>query len=189
MSAEIDPVLIDVPERLETPRLILSPPRAGQGPAVNAAIVASLERLSPWMPWVHPVPSVDDTEAWSRKAHARFILRESLVYRFVTKGDDEVIGTAGLHRIDWKVRKFEIGYWVRTGFEGRGFVTEVAGALERLAFEQLGARRVEIRMDDRNERSWRVAERLGFTLEGILRKDSVDPTGATRDTRVYAKTS
>jgi RimJ/RimL family protein N-acetyltransferase len=87
------------------------------------------------------------------------------------------------------VRKFEIGYWVRTGFEGRGYVTEAAAALERLAFEQLAARRVEIRMNDRNERSWRVAERLGFALEGIQRRDSLDPSGAPRDTRVYAKTS
>ena len=35
--------------------------------------------------------------------------------------------------------------------------------------------------------SWRVAERLGFTLEGILRQDSLTPQGEPRDTRVYAR--
>ena len=41
-------------------------------------------------------------------------------------------------------------------------------------------------MDDTNERSWRVAQRAGFALEGVLRSDSLNPLGAARDTRVYA---
>jgi ribosomal-protein-serine acetyltransferase len=46
---------------------------------------------------------------------------------------------------------------------------------------------VEIRMDAGNERSWRVAERAGFRLEGVLRGDSLTPAGELRDTRVYAR--
>jgi ribosomal-protein-serine acetyltransferase len=52
----------------------------------------------------------------------------------------------------------------------------------------LQARRVEVRMDDTNERSWRVAQRAGFALEGVLRNDSLSPAGVARDTRVYALT-
>jgi ribosomal-protein-serine acetyltransferase len=66
-------------------------------------------------------------------------------------------------------------------------VDEVVQALSRLAFERLDARRVEIRMDDGNRASWRVAERCGFTLEGVLRRDSLRPDGTPRDTRVYAR--
>ena len=66
-------------------------------------------------------------------------------------------------------------------------MTETVRALARTAFDRLGARRVEIRTDAANERSWRVAERAGFTLEGVLRKDSVTPQGEPRDTRVYAR--
>jgi RimJ/RimL family protein N-acetyltransferase len=43
-------------------------------------------------------------------------------------------------------------------------------------------------MDDRNERSWRVAERCGFTLEGILRNEAIGVHGELRNTRIYAKT-
>jgi len=43
-------------------------------------------------------------------------------------------------------------------------------------------------VDDGNVRSWRVAERAGFTLEGVLRCQSLAPTGEPRDTRVYART-
>ncbi|MBC8057608.1 MAG: GNAT family N-acetyltransferase, partial [Rhizobiales bacterium] len=98
------------------------------------------------------------------------------------------VGGTGLHRIDWKVRRFELGYWCRTRCRGKGYVTESSRALTRFAFDQLQARRVEVRMDDNNERSWRVAERAGFAFEGVLRSDSLNPRGEARDTRVYALT-
>ena len=53
-------------------------------------------------------------------------------------------------------------------------------------FEKLKANRVEILCADRNERSWRVAERAGFPLEGILRNNCIE-NGELRDTRIYAK--
>ena len=92
-----------------------------------------------------------------------------------------------MHRIDWSVPRFEIGYWRRSGEQGRGVVSEAVRALARFAFDQLGARRVEIRMSSDNARSRAVAERCGFTLEGVLRQDSLDVRGRPRDTVVYAR--
>ena len=60
-------------------------------------------------------------------------------------------------------------------------------ALARMAFDALAARRVEIRTDDANVRSQRVAERAGFTLEAVLRFDWVSPADEPRSTRVYAR--
>ena len=56
----------------------------------------------------------------------------------------------------------------------------------RFSFDELRARRVELRMDDTNARGWKLAERAGFALEGTLRSDSLNPLGAARDMRVYA---
>ena len=66
-------------------------------------------------------------------------------------------------------------------------IGEAVRALNRLAFDRFGARRVEIRMDAGNARSVRVAERAGVTFEGVLRQDSRAPGGGARDTRVYSR--
>jgi RimJ/RimL family protein N-acetyltransferase len=187
----LDPVLIEVPDRVESERLVLRCSRAGDGAALNAAVCASVEVLRPWMPWVSPVPTVDDSEAYCRREQAKFLLREELAFLLFEKGSDgpdgPVLGAVGLHRIDWSLRTFEMGYWRRIGLEGFGIVSEAVAALSRVAFDRLSARRVEIRMDESNERSRRVAERAGFTFEGLLRLDSATPAGSPRSTRVSAR--
>jgi RimJ/RimL family protein N-acetyltransferase len=187
----MDPVLIDVPDRIETGRLVLRSPRRGDGAGVNAAVADSLEELGPWLPWAGTPPTVDESEATCRRQQARFLLREDFVFLIFERtsegGEGALLGGTGLHRIDWTLRRFEIGYWRRSGCEGRGIVTEAVQAMSRLAFDVLGARRVEVRMDDNNARSWKVAERAGFTLEALLRFDSLTPGGEPRSTRVYAR--
>ena len=187
----MDPLLIDVPEQLLTERFILRCPRPGDGATLNAAVCATLADLRPWMPWAQAAPLLDESEAYCRRNQARFRLREDLAY-FIFKREPDgregvLVGSAGLHRIDWTVRRFEVGYWRRAGLPGHGIATEAARALNRLAFDRLGARRVEVRMDDTNTPSQKVAERAGFTFEGVLRQDTLDVQGAARNTRVYSR--
>jgi RimJ/RimL family protein N-acetyltransferase len=187
----MDPLLIDLPDRIETERLVLRPPRRGDGALVNDAVRVSLLELAPWLPWAGTMPSVDESEIHCRRQQARFILREDFVLLiFLRRADGsegEFVGGTGLHRIDWSLRRFEIGYWRKTGCAGQGLLTEAVRAIARLAFDDLGARRVEIRMDDNNTASWRLAERAGFTLEAILRFDATTPQGEPRSTRVYSR--
>ena len=187
----MEPLLIDVPGRIAIDRLVLRPPQPGDGAMLNAAVRESLAELKPWLPWAQVEPSVQESERDCRRMHARFAAREDLVYFIFERsaGDAEgaLVGGTGLHRIDWSVPRFEIGYWRRTGFERRGLVGEAVRALARMAFDTLAARRVEIRMDAHNARSARVAERAGFTFEGVLRQDCLDVAGAGRDTRVYSR--
>jgi RimJ/RimL family protein N-acetyltransferase len=187
----MDPVLIDVPERVLTERFIVRCPQPGDGAAVNAAVCETLAELRPWMPWAQAAPTLDESELHARRTQAKFRLREDLVMFIFERlpGDHEgaLLGGSGLHRMDWEARRFEIGYWRRTGHAQRGIVTEVVMALNRLCFDTLAARRVEIRMDAHNLASRRVAERAGFTFEGVLRQDTVTPAGEPRDTCVYSR--
>ena len=187
----MDALLEDVPECLETDRLILRVARGSDAAALNAAVCESLDDLRGYMPWAQTAPSLAQSNADCRRMQAKFLLRDDLpLFLFERRADGaegDFVGGSGLHRIDWNVRRFELGYWCRTSRQGRGYVTEAAQALARFAFDALRARRVEVRMDDTNERSWRVAQRAGFALEGVLRSDSLNPKGEARDTRVYAR--
>lgn len=187
----MDPLLIDVPARLVTPRLVLRCPQPGDGAVLNASVAASITELRPWMPWAQQVPTLEESEALARRAQAEFLRRADLVYAiFEHDGDGREtrhVGGTGLHRIDWSVPRFEIGYWRRSDRAGRGLVTEAVQALAAMAFQTLHAERVEIRCDTDNTASRRVAERCGFTLEAVLRHDSRTPDGRLRDTCVFAR--
>ena len=188
----LDPLLEDVPERIETERMILRVARGDDAASLNAAVCESLADLRVYMPWAQTAPSLAQSNADCRRMQAKFLLREDLAMFMFERGVDGseggFIGGTGLHRISWVVRRFEVGYWCRTSRHGRGYVTEAVQALTRFALDRLRARRVEVRMDESNERSWKVAQRAGFAFEGVLRSDSLNPLGVARDTRLYALT-
>ncbi len=187
----MEPLLEAVPERIETERLILRCACSRDAAVLNAAVRESMDDLRTYMPWAQAEPTLAQSEADCRRMQAKFLLREDLpMFMFERRPDGSeggFIGGTGLHRIDWAVRRFEIGYWCRTGSQRRGFVTEAVRALAGFAFDRLRAARLEIRMDDGNQRSRQVAEHAGFVLEGVLRCDSLNPQGAVRDSRVYAR--
>jgi RimJ/RimL family protein N-acetyltransferase len=181
-------LLREIPTSFETARLSIRCPQPGDGAEMNAAVLESLDELRPWMPWAETAPTVEESEVNVRRGQARYLLREDLWMLLFLKDAHTLVGGSGLHRIDWVVPKFEIGYWVRTRFAGQGYITEAVTGLAAFAFTTLGARRVEIRCDARNERSSAVARRSGFIHEGTLQCDArCHVTGQLRDTLVFAR--
>ena len=75
---------------------------------------------------------------------------------FLTRDSGELVGGSGLHKADWTLRQFEVGYWGRTRFAGSGLMTEGVRALARHAIDALGANRVFLTTDERNLRSRRA---------------------------------
>jgi ribosomal-protein-serine acetyltransferase len=182
------PILIDLPEQLTGARLLVRPYAAGDGPAVFEAVEESREHLLPWLPWGPNHKCVEDTEAMARTWRARWDQRDDLTVGLWRLSDRRYLGGSGLHRIDWHVRSFEIGYWIRKSEQGKGYVTEAASLLVNLAFETLEANRVFIRCAIGNDRSAAIPERLGFHLEGVLRSSNKDAQGVLRDMRVFGMT-
>lgn len=181
-------ILMDFPDSFESERLTIRGPRPGDGPIVREAVQESQAELKPWMPWAVNVPTISEYEARARRGQAQFLTREDLWLLLFLKGTNTMVGSSGLHRIDWSVPKFEIGYWVRKSFAGRGYITEAVMTIADFAFDTLGARRVEIRCDARNERSAAVARRAGFELEGALRNESRHHlTNELRDTLIFSR--
>lgn len=187
MTGSSIPILLDFPDSFETERLLIRAPRPGDGQAVNDAIRESHDHLRSWMPWAQSLPTIADSEMHVRRKAAHFQTREDLALHLYRKKDGLFVGGSGLHRIDWSVPRFEIGYWVRKTLEGQGYVTEAVKGITQFAFDILHARRIEIRCDSRNTRSIAVAERCGYALEACLRQESRGPDGALRDTLIFVR--
>ena len=184
-----DPSSLDVPFEIETRRLVLRCPSESDGAVVHASVRESLEDLRRFggsLPWSLEEPSVDVSSRYCRDARVRFLAREEMAYLVFTKEEATHVGNCGLHDIDWRVPKCEIGWWGRSSMLGRGLMTEAIAALLSLAFERLGMRRVEALPEAGNERSCRLCERVGLQLEGTLRNCRIAPDGSLRDVRVYA---
>lgn len=183
----MEALMLDVPSEISSQRLLLRVPKAGDGKLIYPAVRASLAELKPWMPWAHDDYSEEHSEHWCRKSAAGFLSRDQLNFLILLRDSGLHIGNIGTHKLDWRVPKIEIGYWLLTSHCGRGYMAEAVATLVKMLEETLKMRRVEIRTDVDNTKSRRVAERGGFLLEGILRKDEREPSGKLRDTCVYAR--
>jgi ribosomal-protein-serine acetyltransferase len=182
------PILLNLPDELLGERVLIRPPRPGDGATVWEAVEESREQIAPWLPWVEKTLGEGDCEAAARRGAARWQTREDLMVSVWEKATGHYLGGSGLHRIDWSVPAFEIGYWLRTSAWGQGHISETVRVLCRFAFETLGANRVEIRCDGRNGRSIAVPRRLGFVQEATLRNQCRDGSGELRDTLIFAMT-
>ncbi|MEA2530492.1 MAG: hypothetical protein QOG89_2136 [Thermomicrobiales bacterium] len=185
MPARFDSQPIPLADELRSERLVLRSYRAGDAEALFEAVAESRERLRQWLDWVDEFETPDHARYYVSGAAQDWARRRDLFFGLFD-ADGRYLGNVGLHNVDWSLRSFEVGYWLRDSAEGHGYAQEAVRRLSRFAFDDLAANRVEIRCDPRNERSRRVAERLGFLLEGCLRNSRQDPDGKPRDTLVYA---
>jgi ribosomal-protein-serine acetyltransferase len=139
--------------------------------------------LTPWMSWIDKVIDVSDSHAFLRAAE-----REAYEHTSFKAGiwrGSELSGAIDLHDIDWNNGYARIGYWLDERSTGQGIMTSAVRSLSEYAFEALGLHRLEIHVATENHRSRRVPERLGFTLEGVLRE--VQPLrGKYLDHALYA---
>ena len=108
------PILRDFPDRILTERLLIRAPQPGDGDENCTAVRESMAELRPWMPWADENMTPETQEAVMRRAHADFMARTDLMLLLLLKGTNTIVGSSGLHQIDWRVPKFEIGYWVRS---------------------------------------------------------------------------
>lgn len=158
-----DPLLLDLPMPIPTKRLIIRPLMPGDGRQVFEAVEESREHFKLWLPWVKYVKTWEDSEKTAHEFYADFICRKAM--HLAIFQDQHLVGMCGFHTINWSIPSAPIGYWCRTSAQGQGFIREACAALTVYGFEIIGLKRISILCEDTNEKSIRVAESLGFTLE------------------------
>jgi ribosomal-protein-serine acetyltransferase len=177
------------PRFLETERLILGCPTSSDGAAVNAAIRESWPELSVWMEWAQgEPPSFEETAKRVGSREKGFLDRTDFSFTAFERASGRFVGMFSLFSFEWTVPKGEIGYWLRTSATGFGYATEATLALTKLGLETLNLARIEIRCGALNLRSRAVAERAGYTLDGVLKNECRNPQGQFRDTCIYSCT-
>ena len=99
---------------------------------------------------------------------------------------DQVGGMSAYLGIEPERGVLEIGntYYV-PGLRGTGFNRRVKDLMIRRAIES-GFRRVEFRVDSRNQRSQAAMARLGAVREGVIRAERITWTGHVRDTVLFS---
>lgn len=188
----VKPILLDFSMPITTSRLLLRPPKLGDGNILNKAVIESYETIRHTMPWAKKKPSIEDTEEFVRQAAANWILKKDeepyLPLLIFNKKDETLIGVTGYHHINWDVPCLEIGYWIRNKSSGHGYMLEAINALTVYAIKHLKMQRIAITCDINNVRSKNIPEKLNYKLEGILKANRITLlTGEISDTLIYAK--
>lgn len=146
-------------------------------------VAANREMLAEWMPWA-PEATADSIREFIRASRRQLADNEG--FQAVIVQDGRVVGMIGFPRVSWTDRSCEIGYWLAREAQGRGTITLAARALTDHALGAWELHRVAIRAGSGNVRSRAVAERLGYTFEGVLRETERHPDGRYVDLAVYS---
>ena len=172
-----------LPDRFETPRLILRPIAADDASAVFTAYAQDPEVVR-FLIW-YPHPSIADTEAYIARCIAAPPDRER-TYAVLGRADGTLLGAFALRRPD--PYRLDCGYVLARPFWGRGLTTEVLTAAAQWAMRQDGIWRIGAICDVENRASARVMEKSGLQREGILRRWIIHPnvSAEPRDCFSYA---
>ena len=192
MSTTVGPRVASVPaahpapRRLETKRMILRCPEPiRDAPEAFAAIAADRDRLHRWLPWVPQICSEAEEQAFLERAEGFWERNEQFNWLMFDRETFAYVGILGTARIVWADGLAELGYWLVSGFEGEGRMTEAVRQVEAPLFA-MGLHRLEIRCSSHNQRSAAIPQRLGYHLDGRLREDRVE-RGQRVDTLIWSK--
>jgi RimJ/RimL family protein N-acetyltransferase len=145
------------------------------------AIVAACNdhEIQHWIP-VIPRPYSDaDAEAFVRGEVAR-----TGEQNFAVTEEGRVVGSIGMIVND--SRTGAIGYWCAREARGRGVTTRALRLICEYGLHELQLERLELLTDTENFASQRVAEKVGFQREGVLRSHLVHPDGRRRDSVMFS---
>lgn len=158
--------------QLETERLRLQRFTRRDASTLDEGIRASLPDLNQWLPWARLDYTTGDTTAFIRESVQAWKEERAWDYSIRIKDDPgRHLGNVSLWTVSKLGKIAEIGYWIRSDATNGGVCTEAVDRLLEEAFGAMGYHKVVLRIAVGNDASDRVAEKLGFTREGVLREE------------------
>jgi [ribosomal protein S5]-alanine N-acetyltransferase len=125
--------------------------------------------------WTTVPYAMDDAQAldWVRRFRDLPGLDLAAPFAIVLAPTGESLGSVGLGNFDWREAIGHVYYWLAAEHRGRGYATRAVRLVTAWAIRELGLARIELYAHPDNAASHRVAERSGFTREGLLRSAMV----------------
>jgi RimJ/RimL family protein N-acetyltransferase len=119
-----------------------------------------------------------DARAYMLHRYGAIEAGEMAPFAIVEAADENrLIGSISLMRFDHHHARGEVGYWLAAPARGHGHTTRAVRLICAWGFQTLGLARIELLAATGNLPSQRVAERAGFTREGVLRSHMVGTDG------------
>ncbi|WP_298500084.1 GNAT family protein [uncultured Algibacter sp.] len=146
--------------------------------------IAKQENLVQYSP--SKVDTPEDLKAYVQTALNRQLDKKAIPFIIFDKDKQEFAGCTRFGHINWHNKVLYIGWtWIGREFQGTGLNMNMKFLMLQYAFETLKFDKVGFTIDERNKRSRKAVEKLGGTLEGILRKDVLMLDGFKRSTCCY----
>lgn len=111
----------------------------------------------------------EEEVAWVRKVRTS---NDERVFTVLRASDSHYLGQVGLHQIFWRSKVARAAAILSAREEmGKGYGSAAIASLLDIAFKELGLHKVWLMVFEKNERSRRTWQRLGFREEGNLRDE------------------
>jgi RimJ/RimL family protein N-acetyltransferase len=163
--------------------VLLRPWREADVPGMVLAFSDPVMQRFSWR--TAPFTETDARDCLAEQEQAR-LRGDELHFALAGPHDQDVLlGAVSLHEVRLDHGCAAVGYWLAPGARGRGAAADAVRLLARWAFAELGLARLELTCGPDNQASQRVAERCGFSREGLLRSH-VPFKGARRDSVMFS---
>jgi ribosomal-protein-alanine N-acetyltransferase len=132
-----------------------------------------------------PHETRDETLRFIAEQRSKYARRQEVTWALLVRDLRRVVGCVSLFDWDPYHRRAQIGYDLALDQWGNGLAQEAVRGVLAFAFSELNLNRVEIWTSSANERSLKLASRLGFTLEGTLRRRILEDDRQFHDCTIF----
>lgn len=173
-------MLLTLPSRLETTRLTIRKYEKGDGKELYQLLEKNNNReyLIEHIDEAANVKTEEDAEIRVQELSVDWTERKRFVMGIWLKSSGKYIGQIWIEPNTWEVPSFELGWFLERSQQGQGIATEASKAAIQFMFNHLKAHKIIVITRDDNEKSSKLAKRLGFIREGHLREHSIKKDGS-----------
>lgn len=150
------------------PGISMVPAKPADAGALASLVAANIGHLQTFMPKIVGLDTLFSAQKYLQGVVAAG--EEGTLLEWHIVAGDRLCGAVRINHIEPDNHKASVGYYVGEQHQGKGLATASVRAVLQFAFQRLGFNRIELKCASNNVASQRVAERLGFAWEGLLRQ-------------------